>query len=353
MAINIKLLDKCPVLTPDQKELVKRVDINHETLSSIAKSHEKTTSTICIQHKKALQKLTSWMRDMEGNEAPAEGDFSKKVFRMFRRGKLPDAVIAEVGRADEVISLWRKYLELKEGDYYNAQRKISECGYDASGDSDYPLCEQVDFLIEEKDMLLDEEEEVREVLEKQGVKAGEAFGGYGSISDGVQRLGDKLFQTQQVLVSVNQQKEDLRERLEDMSKQLEETTNKLSNTEKTLDDERLKVTRLLRLEKYENLSEEKRKSLQDEIEMARRIVSGLNKQVGELHLFKVNLEKEVDWLKQNKQGAIDTLMQVKVDVKKDFEDSMLEILGNLQLNDVLELYNTALKRKIYKIALPQ
>jgi len=147
MEIDLKLLDKCPILTPDQKELIKRVDINHETLSSIAKSHGKTASTICTQHKKALEKLADWMRDTAEKEAPADGDFSRKVFQMFRRGKIPDAVIARFGRPDEIISLWKKYRELKEDDYYEAQSKLTEIGIEPSEDSDCTLSEQVDFLI--------------------------------------------------------------------------------------------------------------------------------------------------------------------------------------------------------------
>jgi hypothetical protein len=350
MQIGIKILNKCPALTHEQRELIERVDINHETLSSIAKSVGKTPSTICTQHKKALEKFTGWMRDMEKHEAPAKVDLSKLAFRMYRKGKLPNYLIATHGRPNEFISLWKQYRELEEDDFYQVQSKLAEIGLEPSKDSDYPLSDQLDNLIYERNWYVDEDEKAREVLDEYGVKGGTISGGYGSLSEGVQRLGDELLKTRTALISANQQKEDLRELLEEKDKQLEETMDKLSNTEKTLDNERLKVKKLLRLEKYERISDEERKSLELEIEVAQKLIASLNKKVEELQLSKANLEKEVNWLKQNKEGAINTLMQVKANVKKDIADSVLETLGNLQYSDVLKLYITALKRKLYKTA---
>ncbi len=138
---------------------------------------------------------------------------------------------------------------------------------------------------------------------------------------------------------------------ENLRQQLEETENILSDTRKTLDDAQRKGKKLQRLEKYEYLSEEKRESLRLEIESAQRLATSLHNNVEELQALKKNLETEVDYLRQNKDGVLDTLRQTKDNIKKDFEDSILEVLGNLQLNDALKLYNDALRRKVYKTAI--
>lgn len=342
MAIDVKLLDKCPEVTDYEKDLIRRIDVNHESQSSVAKHYSKTPPTISIQHSKAVARFNEWAQNRQKQEkAASNDDFDKQVFRMFRRGILPDKVIEKLGNVDRVLSLWEKYQKLKENDYYQAQSKIARCGYETNRDSDYPLCEQLDNLIEERDMLFEEDEEVRAVLEEQGVKAGLAFGGYGPTSDGVRELAGKLFQTQSDLVSVSNQKENLRQKLE-------ETQNTVLDTQKTLDNAQRKVKRLQRLEKYENLSEEKRESLRLEIELAQGFATDIHNKVEELQALKKKLKEEVDYLRLNKDGVLDTLRQTKDNIKRDLEDSILEVLGNLQLNDVMKLYSNALRRKVCK-----
>jgi hypothetical protein len=210
MNINIKLLDKCPELSEYEKDLIRRVDVNHETQASVAKSLKKTPGTISTQHKTASKKFEKWLETTgKQNVGLSKDDFERVVFQRFREGKLPDAVIAEFGRADEVMSLWGKYRTLKEDDYCRAQSKIAEYGFEVKGDSNCPLCEQLDSLFEYIDYLNEEDEKVREVLEAEGVKGGKAFGGYGSISEGVQRLAEKLHRVQSALALVNKQKEDM------------------------------------------------------------------------------------------------------------------------------------------------
>jgi len=107
MEIDLKQLDKCPVLTDYEKDLVRRVDANHETQARVAKSFEKTTSTICTQHKKALGKFDKWLQSTEKQDKPsADEDFDRKVFRMFHRGILPDMDIEKLGNVDRVLGLW-------------------------------------------------------------------------------------------------------------------------------------------------------------------------------------------------------------------------------------------------------
>jgi len=216
MDIDIKLLDECPELAEYEKDLIRRIDVKGEKQASVAKSLRKDASTVCTQRRKALAKLKTWIQSAERKtNVAAEEDFDKKIFRMFCSGKLPDAVIAEVGRADEVISLWGKYCELKKDDYYRALSKLAENGYEANGDSQYPICEQLDCLFEYIDVLNDEDDEVRAVLEEYGVKGGLALGGYGSTADGVRRLGDKLRQTQSAYHSECRREEDLNTRLKE------------------------------------------------------------------------------------------------------------------------------------------
>jgi hypothetical protein len=351
MEIDVKLLDKCPEVTDYEKDLIRHIDVNHESQSSVAKHYSKTPSTISIQHRKAVARFNEWAQNRQKQEKTArKEDFDKKVFHYFLKGLSPSQTIEKLGDPERIFELWKEHRKFMEDDYLKALRKLAEYSYEPSGNSYYPLSEELTLALKDMsqwvDMLNDEDEEVRAVLEEQGIKGGLAFGGYGPTSDGVKELAGKLFQTQSDLVSMGNQKENLRQKLE-------RTQNILSATQKTLDNAQRKVERLQRLEKYENLSEEKRESLRLEIESAQGFATDIHNKVKELHALKKKLEEEVDYLRLNKDGVLDTLKQAQDNIKRDLEDSILEALGNLQLNDVMKLYRDALERKFYKTAIAQ
>jgi hypothetical protein len=346
MNINVNLLDKCPELSDYEKDLIRRVDIDHETQAGVAKSLEKTTSTVSIQHKAALKKFEAWRQRTEREKADLSKDtFERDVFRLFLQNKLPDAVIAEFGRADEVVELWDKYSRIKEDDYYRAQSKLAEYGYSPSADSRYPVSEQLEQALDDLndwgEWLNEEDAKVRAVLGEQGIKGGAALGGYGSTAEGVQSLAERLHQTQLALNSVNKQKEDL-------SRRLDETTKKLSDTAKKLEDEQFLVLKLRRLEKYENMSDEKRESLQREVSAAQNLIKSLNQKVVELRVLKTDLEAEVNGLRRQKKDVISLFNHIRVDARNNIKDTVLEVLGGLRLNEVLDLYGEASLRQLQK-----
>ncbi len=330
MKINIKDLNECPVLSDYERELLRRVYVDGETQSAVAKSLNKDPSTICIQLKKALVKFESWMQSKTKESKAGEGkDSDAEIFRLFNKDLPPNKVIEKVGKPERVFKLWEMYRQFLEDDYCRARIKLSEYGFVASGDSDFPLCEQLDNLIGEREMFVEEEEEVRGILGEHDVKGGLVFGGYGSISDGVKRLGDKLFQRQSVVVDLNQENEDL-------SLRLDMTRKELEDTKQALKDARQEILKLKRLESYEELSEERKEELRIEIDLAQRFLQNLNQKINELQIQKVSLEEEIDVTKQIEREAA-----------RNIQKLVYEYLAESDFSEVLRLYSNALKHKTY------
>jgi hypothetical protein len=143
MIIDTKLLDECPVLSDYEKDLIRRIDINHETQASVARFYKKSPSTISIQHKKAIEKFSTWLKGKGQQEKThREEDFDKQAFAMFNKGLPPNKVIVELGNADRVFKLWKKHRELMDDDYCLAL-DIVVPWIRMSGNLKYPLAARV------------------------------------------------------------------------------------------------------------------------------------------------------------------------------------------------------------------
>lgn len=118
MNIDVKLFEKCPVLTDYEKDLIRRIDINHETQASVAKSYGKSPATISIQHKKALEKFNAWLKKREKEKVLPEEDFDKQVFKMLNKGIGPAEIVAKIGRTREVAKLAELWEQLNSHDYW-------------------------------------------------------------------------------------------------------------------------------------------------------------------------------------------------------------------------------------------
>jgi hypothetical protein len=110
-----------PVLSDYEKDLIRRIDTNRETQTSVAKFYKKSPATISIQHKKALEKFTSWLETRGKQEkAQPEEDFDGQVFRLFNKGLTPNKVVARLGKSERVFKLWEKFRRFMEDDYCKA-----------------------------------------------------------------------------------------------------------------------------------------------------------------------------------------------------------------------------------------
>lgn len=324
MEIDIELLEKCAVLSDYEKDLIRRVDVNCESQSSVAAHYRKTPSTISIQHKKASAKFTEWLRNREKQKkVPSEEDFDKKIFRMFRNGKLPDEVIEKIGRSNEVLSLWQKYEKLKEDDYYRFLSILGEHGYETNENLSYPLSKLLDDILDEKEVLAAEKEDVCALLEKKGCTKDLGKEAYGSITDGVQKIADELLQTQFALVRTDREKEAAIKELKDMEQSFEYAQEK--------------VLRLQRLEKYEHISEEERKKLEFELAAKRKLIDDLEWKVNELQTSKSRLEEDVR-----------VLRQISAETAKNVRGAVYEYLAGLNFNEVMRLYRDALRSNLGK-----
>jgi len=88
MNVDVRLLEKCPLLTDYEKGLIERIDIDHETQASVAKSDEKSPATISIQHKKTLEKFTGWIKKREESKKTLpQQDFDRQVFKMLNSAR--------------------------------------------------------------------------------------------------------------------------------------------------------------------------------------------------------------------------------------------------------------------------
>jgi hypothetical protein len=191
MKINTKDLNECPVLSAYERELLRRVYVDGETQSAVAKSLKKDPSTISIQLKKAFVKFDSWMQSIaKRGKVSAEEDLGKKVFRLFRKGKLPDAVIAEIGRVDEVSSLWNKYTKLRGDDYYQCLSTLNDYDWEVDQDSKHPVSDMLEFLLSDYSSSLEERKLILKVVEDTGLIKWVGKPGILSPLDAVKRLAE-------------------------------------------------------------------------------------------------------------------------------------------------------------------
>ncbi len=268
MEIDTKLLERCPVLTSRERTLIRRIDVENESQACVAESLGKTASTISIQHKKALKKLNEWTQDREGQrEVPAQVSFDRTVFRMFRRGVSPDAVIEKLGNVDQVLALWEKFRKLREDDYCAALNVALESGFPGQGAD--PVSSALQDRIEACEMYESEDDKIREILDKQGIVGGTSKGGYGWTSEGVQRLANKLSEMRATLMQAAYLVEDNRRKDEQIAALEEENAD------------------LSRLRKYEDLTDEV-------IQLRKADVQALATEVGRLEDQRQKLKREVD-----------------------------------------------------------
>jgi len=106
------------VLTDYEKDLIRRIDINHKTQTGVAKSYGKSPATISIQHKKTLEKFDSWLKKRGKEKVLPEEDFDKQVFKMLNKGIGPAEIVAKIGRAREVAKLAELWEQLNSHDYW-------------------------------------------------------------------------------------------------------------------------------------------------------------------------------------------------------------------------------------------
>jgi len=290
MGIDVKLLDKCAVLTDYEKELVRRIDVKGEIQASVARFYKKTPSTICLQHKQALNKFLEWEKKQE---SPPEANLDKHVFERLNRGDSPWVIIADVGHGDEVIDLSEKWRELHKDDYWSAWNLLRSYGL-ASGfeEEEKPLTNAVeatvDWLNEAYDDLRERQREIR----------------------------------------------DLRQKLEDATKNSKALSSQLNAAQE-------EIVWLERFKKYEGLSDEMKQALQGEVDLLRSIVRDLKSKIEDLKIEKNSLEMNVGSFKR-----------IETEVKTDIQNAVLQYMGSLQLSDVLRIYNVALRSRIPQAVVP-
>ena len=206
MKTDFELLDECPDLTDYKRDLIRRIDVNHETQVSVAKSLGKETSTISLQHKNALDKFTKWVQNQEKKESVlSEEEFDKQVFRMFNKDWSPNKVVEKLGHLERVFELWKRYRGFLEDDYCMALKKIIEYGFEPSKSSKHPLSEQIGRIIGEWYWLAEEKKLILNLLKEKGYgpfTVGLSEDGHGSAYDAVKRVIDHLIKKVQVLESL-------------------------------------------------------------------------------------------------------------------------------------------------------
>jgi len=286
MNIDIELLEKCSELSKYEKDLIKRININHETQVSVAKHYKKSPPTINTQYKRAMKKF---MELKKKHESPAEANLDKYVFGRLNRGDSLKVIIADAGHSDEIIKLSEKWRKIHDDDYWAARDVLNSYSLmQGFEEEEKPLAKAVESLI-------DWSEDVHQDLNNKESENG------------------------------------------NLKLQLEDLNNKLSNVSNELDETEAEIERLSRLKKYEELSEEERRALQAQVDSLKGDINDLEGNVKELKTLKPLLEREVDMVKQ-----------VKSDVERDIQGAVLDYMGRVPLTDVLKLYNMALMKKIEK-----
>ena len=127
MEINPKDLNECPVLSAYERELLRRVYVDGETQSAVAKSLKKDPSTISIQLKKALAKFNSWIQSkIKESKSSEEKNLDAEIFRLFNKDLPPNKIIEKVGNPERVSELWEMHRQFQEDDFCRAKIKLSE-----------------------------------------------------------------------------------------------------------------------------------------------------------------------------------------------------------------------------------
>jgi len=146
MSLDIKLVGKCSVLNERERELLIRIDVKGEKLTDVARSLGLGKSTISTQRKKARKKFFEWK---EKTESPFEANLDKYVFDRFNRGDPPWVIIADIGHADELIELSKKWRQLHEDDYWATMNHLNSYGLmQGFEEEEQPLAKAVESLID-------------------------------------------------------------------------------------------------------------------------------------------------------------------------------------------------------------
>lgn len=173
MNIDVNLLEKCPVLTDYEKDLIKRIDINGETQASVAKSYGKSPATISIQRKKALEKFNAWLKKRGKEKVLPKEDLDKEAFKRFNQGMPPNKAVEELGHADRVFKLWEKHRKIRQDDYCEAldilYKWIKEEDCAEYPVREYPLAARVEKLRWDEFTLFGEHRLTWDLLEKHGL----------------------------------------------------------------------------------------------------------------------------------------------------------------------------------------
>lgn len=342
MNIDIKLLDKCPDLSDYEKDLIKRIDVNHETQASVARFYEKSKSTISLQHRKALKKLTAWSEKTAKQVKTSEEDFDKQVFKLFNKGLHPNKVIEKVGNAKEVFRLWKKYREVMEDDYCLVRNKLLENGIIIDGNSEHPVAEQVESLLWEKFGLDEERTRIWNLLEQKGLTHGLEKDAYDSVHDAVNRLLDKWIQTEHALI-------DERKRKKAVGQELQETEKKLSGIKIQLENAKGQIQRLERYRKYAYLSKERREKLETDVANARALLSHLREKIRESQNQKTELERQKTELERAMCDRIDGLKEVIFDLRTRARETVMGFLLEMTPNEIVRL---AIEARMYAMVKP-
>ena len=303
MNIDVKLLEKCPVLTDYEKDLIRRIDINHETQAGVAKSYGKSPATISIQHKKALGKFNAWLNEREKGKRPlSEEDFDKQAFKLFNKGWPPNRVIAKVGSAKRVFELWEKYRRLMEDDYLKALIRAAEYGLEANVNSSYPLMRHVDYLIAENCVLSEERDQIWSLVKEKGLTYGIDEDATDSVYEAVKRLVEretalkcKLEKSQETVKTLEQESIEKDQKIWALTSEVEE---------------------LSRLRKYEGLTDE-------QIQVRRKT----------LHMLDTAIDKQSGRL-SNLNLQVDTAKCVIFDLHTKTRETIKEYLAGMSVEEM-------------------
>lgn len=114
MEIDESLLQRAP-LSDYEKELVRLIDIQGLETTKVALKEGKDKSTISIQHKKALEKLQKFIRDIKHQEIPAE--LASNIFRAFEKHMPLTRIVIKYKVQPKIVkALYKEWITLKEED---------------------------------------------------------------------------------------------------------------------------------------------------------------------------------------------------------------------------------------------
>jgi predicted DNA-binding protein (UPF0251 family) len=137
--INNEILEICPVLTKYEKEIMRLLHIEGKNMEYAAQHFEKSSSTISIQNKKAVEKYDKWAsnegkkivsdiikaekieeksgtkKNIEQEKNKVEGELAAKVYKLFKKGSKPEDVVIILKQTPKVINqLYREFIGIPE-----------------------------------------------------------------------------------------------------------------------------------------------------------------------------------------------------------------------------------------------